>query len=126
MAVSTTAVENPLRKGLRMARTPEPCTMVIFGASGDLTRRKLLPAIYNLALEQWLPTGFSVVGFARNDNSDDDFRQKMHDAVDTFSRRRPVQPAVWDAFAQGLSYVTADFQDPAGYDRLRDALDKID
>jgi glucose-6-phosphate 1-dehydrogenase len=56
-------LDNPLRTGLRMGRTPEPCTMVIFGASGDLTRRKLVPALYNLARERRLPAGFSVVGF---------------------------------------------------------------
>jgi glucose-6-phosphate 1-dehydrogenase len=100
--------------------------MVIFGASGDLTRRKLIPALYNLALEQWLPAGFSVVGFARRADSDDVFRQHMHEAVDAFSRRRPVQPAVWESFAQGLFYIPADFEDPGGYETLRDALNRID
>ena len=125
MAAPATA-ENPLRQGLRLARTPEPCTMVIFGASGDLTRRKLLPALYNLALEQWLPAGFSVVGFARREDTDAVFRQHMQEAIETFSRRRPVQPAVWESFAQGLFYIPADFEDPGGYEKLRDALNRID
>ena len=88
MAAPVTA-ENPLRQGMRLARTPEPCTTVIFGASGDLTRRKLMPALYNLALQQWLPAGFSVVGFARRADTDDVFRHHMKEAVDTFSRQTP-------------------------------------
>jgi len=72
-AAELAPVENPLRQGMRTARTPQPCTMVIFGAAGDLTRRKLLPALYNLALEGWLPSGFSAVGFARNDLAGDEF-----------------------------------------------------
>ena len=125
-AAEMAPAENPLRQGMRTARTPQPCTMVIFGAAGDLTRRKLLPALYNLALEGWLPSGFSVVGFARNEMTDDTFREQMKEAVDSFSRRRPVQPAAWDSFSQGLSYVTADFQAPSGYEKLKESLDKID
>ncbi len=119
-------IENPLREGMRLARTPHPCTMVIFGASGDLTQRKLLPALYNLALEQWLPAGFSVVGFSRRDDTDDVFRSYMHDAVNTFSRRRPIQPTVWDSFAQGLTYIPAEFTDAAAYTKLAAHLDQID
>ena len=71
------AVEvNPLREGLRVKQGPEPCVMVIFGATGDLTHRKLLPALYNLALEHPLPAGFSVVGFARRPYNDDIFREQ--------------------------------------------------
>jgi len=126
-AVSAAArVENPLREGMRLARTPQPCAMVIFGASGDLTRRKLLPALYNLALEQWLPAGFSVVGFSRRSDSDDEFRETMKGSVSEFSRRRPVQPAVWDSFAQGITYIPAEFQEADYYDRLRERLDEID
>ncbi len=125
-AAEKAPVENPLRQGMRTARTPQPCTMVIFGAAGDLTRRKLLPALYNLALEGWLPSGFSVVGFARNEMTDDAFRDGMREAVDQFSRRRPLQPAAWDSFGQGMSYITADFQDPSGYDKLKEQLDTID
>ncbi len=125
-AAEVAPVENPLRQGMRTARTPQPCTMVIFGASGDLTRRKLLPALYNLALEGWLPSGFSVVGYARGDTTDDTFRGQMKEAVNTFSRRRPVQPTAWDAFSQGISFIAADFQDPSGYDKLKKQLDELD
>ena len=100
--------------------------MVIFGASGDLTRHKLIPALYNLALEGWLPAGFSIVGFARQEHTHEAFRARMKEAIDTFSRRRPAQEAVWDTFSQGLFYITADFQDPNGYDTLRAQLERID
>src|SRR5581483_11169590 len=75
------AVVNPLREGLRLERTPEPCVMVIFGASGDLTKRKLLPALYNLRRERLIPPGFSVVGFARSPMDDHQFRESMRDGI---------------------------------------------
>ncbi|MBI1745917.1 MAG: glucose-6-phosphate dehydrogenase [Acidobacteria bacterium] len=118
--------ENPLRRGLRLERTPEPCTVVIFGSSGDLTKRKLIPALYNLALERLLPSGFSVIGFARTEMSHEAFRQKMREAVDTFSRTRPVQAAAWESFAQGLYYLPADFRAPESYSKLRDLLAALD
>ena len=69
--------ENPLLEGLRVRRTPDPCALVIFGASGDLTRRKLFPALYSLALRRLLPEQFAVVGVARSEESDDEFRERM-------------------------------------------------
>ena len=83
---------NPLRQGLRSARAVQPCVLVIFGATGDLTHRKLLPALYNLAIEQPLPPQFTVVGVARRPFTDEEFRQQALDSVNTFSRRRPVNP----------------------------------
>lgn len=118
--------DNPLREGLLIERTPEPVAMVIFGASGDLTRRKLIPALYNLALERLLPPGFSVVGFARQDMSTHTFRARMREAVDEFSRRRPVDDAVWSSFADGLSYVRGDFTDASAYDALAEHLKVLD
>jgi glucose-6-phosphate 1-dehydrogenase len=117
---------NPLREGLLIERTPEPLTMVIFGASGDLTRRKLIPALYNLALERLLPSGFSVVGIARQEMDTSTFRARMREAVDEFSRRRPVDDAVWESFADGISYVRGDFTDAAVYDTLGHHLDTLD
>src|SRR5207245_11369704 len=81
-----TTVVNPLREGLRLARTPEPSTIVIFGGSGDLTSRKLMPALYNLALQRLLPATFSVVGAARQPLSDDQYRDQLHAAVGQHSR----------------------------------------
>jgi glucose-6-phosphate 1-dehydrogenase len=101
--------------------------MVIFGASGDLTRRKLMPALYNLSRERLIPPGFSVVGFARSEvGGDDQFRSGMLDAVNQFSRSRPAQPSVWDTFSQGLYYLQADYDDLEGYRRLATLLEKID
>ena len=117
---------NPLREGLRIERTPPPCAMVIFGASGDLTRRKLLPALYDLALERLLPAGFSVVGVARQDMSTNVFRANMRDAVNEFSRRGPINDTVWDSFVQGISYVRGDFTKPEVYDALKATLDQFD
>ncbi len=121
------AVEvNPLREGLRVKQGPEPCVMVIFGATGDLTHRKLLPALYNLALEHPLPAGFSVVGFARRPYNDDIFREQALDAINQFSRQKPVNPQVWESFASGIRYLQSDFNDPAGYEKLNILLNKLD
>ncbi|MBX6771168.1 MAG: glucose-6-phosphate dehydrogenase [Chloroflexi bacterium] len=117
---------SPLREGLRLERTPEPCVMVIFGASGDLTRRKLMPALYNLSRERLIPAGFTVVGFARRPIGTDGFRAAMLDGINQFSRSRPVQPAVWETFARGIHYHQSDFSDPDGFHRLRTLLETID
>ncbi|HLZ80750.1 MAG TPA: glucose-6-phosphate dehydrogenase [Ktedonobacteraceae bacterium] len=117
---------NPLREGLRIKQSVEPCVMVIFGATGDLTHRKLLPALYNLALEHPLPAGFSVVGFARRPYSDEDFRQQALDSINAYSRQKPVNPQVWDSFAAGIRYLQSDFNNPEGYERLNGLLSELD
>ena len=96
---------NPLRTGLRIARTPEPCTVVIFGATGDLTARKLLPALYNLAKEGMVPGNIALVGVGRRPWSDDDFRAEMRRSADQHSRSLPVNEEVWQNFAGGLFWV---------------------
>src|SRR5436190_22343787 len=108
----TPTITNPLRAGLRMQRTPEPATMVIFGATGDLTHRKLVPALYNLQRERLLPPGFSVVGFARRDWTDQFFRDSLEKDAREFSRSS-LQDTLWNSFAEGISYVPAAFDDPA-------------
>ncbi|MGZ3478688.1 MAG: glucose-6-phosphate dehydrogenase, partial [Polyangiales bacterium] len=95
-------MENPLREGLATERIPAPCSIVIFGASGDLTKRKLLPALYNLAVSRLLPPGANVVGFARRPKTDDEFRAEQKENVAKFSRRKPIDETVWNDFAQGL------------------------
>jgi glucose-6-phosphate 1-dehydrogenase len=119
-------LDNPLRTGLRMARTPEPCTMVIFGASGDLTSRKLVPALYNLARERRLAAGFSVLGFARRDWSDAFFREEMLNGVNANSRSGVAEPALWESFASGIHYHQASFDDPSGYVSLRERIEELD
>ena len=123
-----TAVEapNPLREGLRIKNSPEPCVMVIFGATGDLTHRKLLPALYNLALEHPLPAGFSVIGFARRPYNDDVFRQQALDSINQFSRQKPVNPQVWENFEEGIYYLQSSFDDPQGYAKLAEKLNTLD
>jgi glucose-6-phosphate 1-dehydrogenase len=117
---------NPFRVGLETERTPAPCVFVIFGASGDLAKRKLFPALYNLALSRLLPPGMSIVGFATSERSDDVFRHMMHDAIAQFSRRKPVDETVWDDFASRLHYVPGKFEDPANFVRLRERLEALD
>ncbi|HEU5091017.1 MAG TPA: glucose-6-phosphate dehydrogenase, partial [Roseiflexaceae bacterium] len=122
---ATQTVSNPLRVGLRMSRTPEPCTVVIFGATGDLTHRKLVPALYNLQRERLLPPGFSVIGAARRDWSDDYFRQTLLDDAREHSRS-PIQDDVWASFAEGISYVRVPFDDSEAYKTLAARLDEVD
>lgn len=117
---------NPLREGLRIKHSPEPAVMVIFGATGDLTHRKLLPALYNLALEHPLPAGFSVIGFARRPYNDDVFRQQALDSINQFSRQKPVNPQVWESFESGIFYLQSDFNDAQGYAKLADKLNELD
>jgi glucose-6-phosphate 1-dehydrogenase len=116
---------NPLLEGLQAARRPEPCTMVIFGASGDLTKRKLFPALYALAFRQMLPEKFAVVGVARSEESDDEFRERMKEAVQQFARDE-FREDVWDTLAEGMRYVATDFADEGGEDRVVKVLGELD
>jgi glucose-6-phosphate 1-dehydrogenase len=117
---------NPLREGLVTRRTPEPCVLVIFGATGDLTHRKLVPALYNLAHEGQLPAGFAIVGFARRPKTEAEFRAELLAGVEKFSRFTPINTAVWDALARGVFYHQADFSDAGGWAQLNDRLQQID
>jgi glucose-6-phosphate 1-dehydrogenase len=103
-------------------KTVVPCSVVIFGASGDLTARKLIPALYHLFKEKQMPEAFRVIGFARREKSDDSFRAELRAALDQFSRTKPVEDAVWSAFAANLHYCQGEFGDPAGYARLEQML----
>src|ERR1700757_2267220 len=116
---------NPLREGLSTRAVPQPCSVVIFGATGDLTHRKLLPALYNLAADGELPPAVTVIGFARRPKSDDDFRKEMEDAVKKFSRQT-VRDEIWNNFAQSIFYHQSDFSDESGFKTLGERLDKID
>jgi glucose-6-phosphate 1-dehydrogenase len=117
--------ENPLLEGLRLRRTPDPCALVIFGASGDLTRRKLFPALYSLALRSLLPERFGVVGVARTEESDDEFRERMKAAVQEFGRDE-FRQETWDWLADGMRYVATDFADEGGEDRVAQTLTELD
>ena len=91
-------------------RRPDACVLTIFGASGDLTKRKLIPALYNLALEKRLPESFAVVGYARSEMSHEEFRLKMHETVSKFSRTGLKDESVWQQFASALYYVQGSYE----------------
>ncbi|HEV2752882.1 MAG TPA: glucose-6-phosphate dehydrogenase, partial [Solirubrobacteraceae bacterium] len=118
--MADTLTVNPLTAGLE--RLPvHPTTLVIFGATGDLARRKLLPALYNLAHEGALPERFHLVGSSRSEMADEDFRARAADAVRAFSRRPPDE-AVLDALLASSCYVSGSFDDPTVYERLETVL----
>src|SRR5436190_23359894 len=94
---------NPLREGLATRPVPQPCSVVIFGATGDLTMRKLIPALYNIAADGELPPALAVVGFARRPKKDEQFRQEQEEATRKFSRQS-VRDEVWDSFAKSIFY----------------------
>jgi glucose-6-phosphate 1-dehydrogenase len=118
-------LENPLVLGLPVARRPEACAMAIFGASGDLTKRKLFPALYSLALRGLLPENFGVVGVARTEESDDEFRERMKEAVQQYGRDE-FKEDVWQRLAEGMRYIAAEFSDEAAADRVGEALGQLD
>jgi glucose-6-phosphate 1-dehydrogenase len=119
-------IENPFQDSLRFERRVPECAVVIFGANGDLTKRKLLPALYRLAYDRRLSAGFAVVGISRTAMSDDDFREKMKEAVKQFSEDTTFDENVWNAFAAGLFYVAGDIADSALYESLAARLKEIE
>ena len=123
---STTTNDNPLREGIRLERAADPCTVIIFGASGDLTKRKLVPALYRLTQERLLPAEFAILGFARSPMGDDAFRANMKDAIATYTEAKSVDETVWQSFAQGIFYVAGDINDPTCYQKMKERLDQID
>jgi glucose-6-phosphate 1-dehydrogenase len=118
-------LENPLEVGLMLRRTPDPCALVIFGASGDLTHKKLMPALYALMLRRLLPARFVIIGVARTEGDDDAFRSDMKDAVQKHARDE-FRKDVWDELAESMHYVATDFADAGGESKLQDLLTKLD
>jgi len=106
-------------------RNLDPCSIVIFGASGDLTARKLIPALYHLAKEQQMPSNYRIMGFARREKTDDSWRQELREALDKFSRTKPVDEKVWKEFASHISYCRGDITEEGAYDRLANELDRL-
>jgi glucose-6-phosphate 1-dehydrogenase len=117
--------ENPLLEGLHLRRTPEPCALVIFGASGDLAHRKLIPALYSLAFRRLLPERFAIVGVARSEGSDDQWRADMQQAVQKHSRDE-FRDDVWDWLAGRMRYVATDFADERGENAVAAKLGDVD
>jgi glucose-6-phosphate 1-dehydrogenase len=121
------AASNPLRAGLDATnRIGDPCTVVFFGASGDLTKRMLIPAMYNLRLGGILPTNFGIIGFSRSDKSHYDFREEMREALGEFSRSGAPKDPLWSDFADRLYYIQGAFDDTESYHELRRRLEEND
>jgi glucose-6-phosphate 1-dehydrogenase len=120
-------IPNPLRdpRDRRIPRVAGPCVLVLFGVTGDLATKKLLPAIYDLANRGLLPPGFSLVGFARRDWEDEDFAQVTHDAVKAHSRT-PFREEVWKQLSEGVRFVSGEFADDAAFDQLAETVAQLD
>ncbi len=122
LLTSTLTEENPLLAGLRLERTPAAHVLVIFGASGDLTRRKLVPALYRLATQNLLPAGFTIVGFSRRPWDTAYFRNRMREAL----QDQLSSAATWDAFAEGIFHLSGNYDDPRAYRQLAALLARLD
>ena len=118
---------NPLRSAedRRLNRIAGPSGLIIFGVTGDLSRKKLMPAVYDLANRGLLPPGFALVGFARRDWEDQDFEQVVHDAVKQYART-PFDEATWKQLAAGIRFVSGDFDDDSAFQRLSETIAELD
>jgi glucose-6-phosphate 1-dehydrogenase len=125
--VEITKEFNPLRlpSDRRLNRIAGPSSLIIFGVTGDLSRKKLMPAVYDLANRGLLPPGFALVGFARRDWEDQDFAKVVHDAVKQYART-PFDEDVWTQLAQGIRFVQGEFDDDAAFEQLKKTLDELD
>ncbi len=125
--VRITADRNPLRdaRDKRLPRIAGPCAMVLFGVTGDLARKKIMPAVYDLANRGLLPPGFALVGFARRDWADQDFAQIVHDAVKEHART-PFRESVWRHLAEGFRFAPGTFDDDAAFDLLASTMDQLE
>src|SRR5258707_3725280 len=118
---------NPLSTGAAASFFPQPCVLVIFGAAGDLSWRKLLPAVYNLNVDGVLPSNFAVVGFGLGAEGEPDewIRTRARDGISNFSRQ-PLDEAHWADFSRALFYVPGSFNDAAAYGQLNARLEAVD
>ncbi|HUQ22461.1 MAG TPA: glucose-6-phosphate dehydrogenase [Gaiellaceae bacterium] len=117
--------ENPLLEGLRLRRSADPCAIVVFGASGDLARRKIFPALYSLALRRLLPERVGIVGVARTEQTTKEWIAEMKQAIKDHARDE-LQADVWKDLSEGMRYVSTDFADPHGEDVVVEALNDLD
>jgi glucose-6-phosphate 1-dehydrogenase len=117
---------NPLREGIRMHRTPDPCAMVIFGASGDLTARKLVPALYNLARQHMLPAGFSVIGCSKTKFTHEQFRDKIRAAVREDLKLSTQDEPALESFTGNIYYLSDNYSEAAAFAQLTEFLNQLD
>jgi glucose-6-phosphate 1-dehydrogenase len=123
---AATVAANPMRAGMRLERTAEPCAVVIFGASGDLAKRKLIPALYRLVQERLIPAEFAIVGLGRTAMTDDEFREKMRQAVAEFSESKSVDEEVWRSFAASMQFLPSNIENAECYVELAKILEQVD
>ncbi|MBA3242639.1 MAG: glucose-6-phosphate dehydrogenase, partial [Acidobacteria bacterium] len=126
MQTAENVVENPLRAGMRLERTAEPCAVVIFGASGDLAKRKLIPALYRLVQERLLPAEFAIIGLGRTAMTDDEYRDRMKASVLEFSESKQVDEEVWQSFAQGMRFLPSNIENAECYQVLAKMLEEVE
>src|ERR1035437_5505702 len=110
---------NPLREGLRLERVPDPCAFVLFGATGDLAHRKVVPALYQLWRTNLLPAEFSLIAVARRPYTDETFAAEVKTSVEKYSRVQPIDQGAWAEFAKRMTYQQLDFGDDEGLNQLR-------
>src|SRR3954454_943042 len=120
------ALENPLREGLRLERVPDPAAFVLFGATGDLAHRKVVPALFQLWRTHLLPHEFQIVAVGRRPYTDEAFRDELKASLDNYSRVQPVDRETWDDLAERITYHRGDFSDPSMFQTLADRLDTLD
>src|SRR4051812_1344266 len=116
---------NPFQDPLRFERRVPPCAIVIFGANGDLTKRKLIPALYRLGYDRRLPPGFAIIGNSRTAMTDEAFRDKMKEALVEFLEDTPFDERLWSDFSQNLFYFAGDLHDPDTYTKLGTRLEEV-
>ncbi len=117
-------LENPLRQGLFGDRTAPPCSLVIYGASGDLTARKLVPALFDLYEKHLLPTSFNLIGISRSKISDDEFKQRLKESLKQSEPQ--LSDAIWNSFSQHFYYMAGGYDEFAAYQALAKKLDELD
>ncbi|HEV2952819.1 MAG TPA: glucose-6-phosphate dehydrogenase [Candidatus Dormibacteraeota bacterium] len=121
-----TLLANPLAQGIQEYRIADPCTIVIFGATGDLSARKLLPSLFNLARQRLFPPGTCVVGAALDDISEEEFKNRAADSIRQHSRTQPVDPGLLADFLSALHYQPVKFDESSGFESLKSKLDELD
>ena len=109
-----------------LARRPEPCALILFGATGDLARRKLIPALYSLAVQGLLPESYALVAFARRPKNDDEYREDLRKAINEFAPKLPTDGPAWESFARNVFYHRSTLDDPSGYQELKQRLGSMD
>ncbi len=116
---------HPFLEGLSKHRGAPPTAIVIFGASGDLTSRKLIPAMYNLAVDNLLPSDFFLVGYGRKPVPDEEYRAHAHSSVEEFSRR-PMNTEIWDRMGSQVFYQSGEYDDPQAFSQLAKRLESLE